>query len=250
MAETTTFEVSSTVGDIVTARPELSRFFEQLGIDYCCGGKKTIDEVGREKGIGSEELLAQLGDASATYGGEADVDVASMSLAELVDHIVNTHHAYLKSELPRISAMTEKVARVHGERNPKLSDVRDTFQSIAKELEAHTMKEEQILFPAIRQLDAGGSIPSFPFGSIAGPIGQMELEHDQVGAKLECQRSLTDNFVPPEWACNTYRAMIDALRELEQDLHKHIHKENNVLFQRTLELEQELEGQNRQHRSL
>lgn len=228
---------ADTVGLVVARRPALSRVFEQVGIDYCCGGKKTLEEACTEKGIDPEGLVDRLEGALSLGDHEPVVDAAAMSLAELADHIEQTHHVYLRSELPRLESMTEKVASVHGGKDPRLDEVRNTFQALAQELSSHMMKEEQILFPMVRQLEASESTPTFHCGSVQNPIQQMEHEHDQVGSALERLRELTDGFTLPEWACNTYRAMLDALAHLERDLHQHIHKENNVLFPSALEME-------------
>lgn len=233
------FQVQDTVGELVTRHPALSRVFERAGVDYCCGGRKTLDEVCRQKGIDAESLLAALEESASASGNGAFVDTAAMSLAELADHIEQTHHAYLRSELPRLDAMTEKVASVHGEKNPRLAQIRRTFQGLAREMSSHMMKEEHILFPMIRQLEASRTAPRFHCGSVANPIRQMELEHDEAGSALEKLRELTDDYAPPDWACNTYRAMLDALAHLESDMHQHVHKENNVLFPRAIEMENE-----------
>ena len=133
-----------------------------------------------------------------------------MTLTELVDHIERTHHAYLREELPRLDVMTEKVARVHGDKEPRLRRVREAFVALKAELDRHMMKEERILFPMVRQLEASLSQSEFHCGSVANPIRQMEHEHDQAGEALAIVHNATDGFVPPEWACNTYRAMLDA----------------------------------------
>ncbi|MCA9734968.1 MAG: iron-sulfur cluster repair di-iron protein [Deferribacteres bacterium] len=232
------FNISDTVGDLVARHPALSRVFEQMEIDYCCGGKKTLDEVCRTKGLDTKTLLIKLEESA--YSGDAPVvDAAAMSLTELADHIEQTHHAYLRSELPRLDEMTNKVASVHGDKEPRLHQVRETFLALFGELSSHMMKEERILFPMVRQLDQETTAPKFHCGSLANPVRQMELEHDQAGTALERLRELTDGYVPPAWACNTYRALMDALAHLESDLHQHIHKENNVLFPRALIMETE-----------
>jgi regulator of cell morphogenesis and NO signaling len=229
-------DLTHTVGSIVARRPELFRVFEKAGIDYCCGGRKSLLEACREKGLDPKGLVTQLRRA-AESSPPSSVSPAQMSLAELADHIERTHHAYLRSELPRLETLTEKVARVHGNREPRLEELRGAFLGLAQELFSHMMKEEQILFPMIRQLEAADFTPHFHCGSLSNPIAQMESEHDVAAAFLERQRTLTDGFVPPDWACNTYRAMLDALARLERDLHEHIHKENNVLFPRAQAME-------------
>ena len=230
------FKTTDTVGGVVTQRPALSRLFEKESIDYCCGGKKTLEEVCREKGIDLTTFIATLKEASD--GNEEMVDTAAMSLSELADHIEQTHHAYLRSEFPRLDEITEKVASVHGKTDSRLYRVRDTFQALAEELLSHMMKEERILFPMVRQLEGSNEAPLFHCGTLATIIGQMEKEHDQAGSALESLRELTDGFTPPEWACNTYRVLLDTLDNLERDLHEHIHKENNVLFPRAMEMEE------------
>ncbi len=231
-----TMQIQNTVGELVTRHPKLSRVFEELGIDYCCGGKKTLEEVCAKKGLDSGSLLVQL-EKSAASVDASPVDAASMSLTDLADHIEQTHHAYLKAELPRLDRMTEKVATVHGEKEQRLAEIRETFVALANELSSHMMKEERVLFPMVRQLEASTGKPSFHCGSLAHPIRQMESEHDFVGSGLEKLNTLTGGYTPPDWACNTYRAMLDGLHQFERDLHQHIHKENNVLFPRALDME-------------
>lgn len=232
-------QVHDTVGDVVARSPVLSRVFDEAGIDYCCGGKKTLDQVCREMGLDSQAFLATLEESALEPAGESDIDTAAMSLTELVDHIQQTHHTYLRAEFPRLEQMTAKVASVHGERNSRLHPVKETFFALRAELSSHMMREEQILFPMVRELDASETTPTFHCGSLINPIRQMESEHDHAGSALENLRDLTDGYIPPDWACNTYRAMLDALGRLEHDLHLHIHKENNVLFLRAIEMESE-----------
>ena len=233
---TSLFKTADTVGSIVAQRPALSRVYEQAGIDYCCGGKIPLEQACRKKGINPQQFLATLESAGAAVG-DASVDAAAMSLTALADHIEATHHSYLKSELPRLDAMTQKVAAVHGGEDARLHQVRETFLALAAEMTSHMMKEEQILFPMVRQLESSSTATVFHCGSLANPIGVMELEHDQAGAALAKLRQLTDGFNPPDWACNTYRAMLDALAHLEGDLHQHVHKENNILFPNAIALE-------------
>ena len=228
-------QLDSTVGDIVAGCPALASVFEDIGIDYCCGGKKTLGDACRDKGLEPQSVLATLAQPPQT---EPVADTAVMALTELADHIEQTHHAYLRSEFSRLNELTSKVASVHGDQNPRLHQVSETCRALIAELSDHMMKEEQILFPLVRQLDASDTAPTFHCGSLANPIHQMESEHNQAGAALERLRELTDGFTPPDGACNSYRAMLNAIAHLERDLHLHIHKENNVLFPRALEMEQ------------
>lgn len=232
-----TFRTTETVGSVVTRRPALSRVFEQVSIDYCCGGKKTLEEACQEKGIDPLTFLSTLEEALPT-DGEDSVDTAAMSLSELADHIVKTHHAYLRIEFPRLDRLTKKVASVHGKTDPRLYRVRETYKALEEELTSHMMKEERILFPMVRQLEADNEAPMLLCGTLGNIIHQMEKEHEQAGSALESLRELTDGFKAPEWACNTYCVLLDTLDNLERDLHKHIHKENNVLFPRALEIEE------------
>jgi regulator of cell morphogenesis and NO signaling len=209
-----------------------------MGIDYCCGGKRDLEEACREKGLDSQTLLLALEEEEAAGGDPSRLDTRGMSLSQLADHIEQTHHVYLRSELPRLYKAVEKVSSLHGGRDPRLLDLRGIFLELAEELSGHMMKEEYMLFPMIRKLEGGCELPETPCGTLAHPIGQMELEHDQVGAALKGMHALTDGFTPPDWACLSYREMLQALVRLQDDLHQHIHKENNVLFPRALDLEE------------
>ncbi len=235
-----TFKVTDTLGDVVARCPALSRVFEEASIDYCCGGKKTLNEACLEKGLDSQAFLAALEESALASAGESVVDVVAMSLTELVDHIEQTHHTYLRSEFPRLDGMTAKVASVHGENNSRLHQIRETFLALTAELSKHLITEEQMLFPMVRQLDASEMTLTSHSGSLTNLIQQIESEHSQAGSALEKLREIADDYTPPDWACSTYRAMLDALVRLEHDIHLHIHKENNVLFPRAFEMENEI----------
>lgn len=232
---TTTME--KTVGELVSERPGRSRVFEDYGIDYCCGGKKSLAEACGKKGLVVEEVVRELEKVGPAAVQEDAVDYKTMALDELVNHIVSTHHAYLTQELPRLAGMSVRVAQVHGGSDARLNKLAHVVEGLSAELQSHMMKEEQVLFPIIRQLTHADTLPPMPCGALANPIGAMEAEHDSAGGALESMRRLTEGYAPPEWACNTYRALLDGLRELELDLHQHIHKENNILFPRAMELE-------------
>lgn len=235
-------DLHTTVGELVRERPARARVFEQLQIDYCCGGAESLANACSKRGLEPQWVLdrIQQSDTQAAPAGDNLVDAGSMSLTALADHIEQVHHAYLKAELPRLDAMTKKVLEVHGETNPRLADARQAFTELHQELSSHLMKEEQILFPMIRQLESATHVPNFHCGSVAHPIRQMEYEHDSAGNALQVMRVATDGYQPPEWACNTYRAMLDGLKQLEWDLHQHIHKENNVLFPKAIQRETDL----------
>ncbi|MBI2423544.1 MAG: iron-sulfur cluster repair di-iron protein [Candidatus Hydrogenedentes bacterium] len=225
-------ETNCTVGAYVKERPSRARVFEAFGIDYCCGGKRSLEEACAKKGVDVEAVRAALREAD--QAGTDEENAANLDCPALADHIEATHHAYLKMELPRLKAMTEKVARVHGEEEPRLHQVRDVFDHFQADLLLHMQKEERVLFPAIRQAFTGEALS--PIAQVlAGPIGVMEAEHAEAGNALETLRTLTDGYEPPEWACNTYRALFDGLAQIERDMHRHVHKENEILFPRALE---------------
>ena len=234
---------TSTIGSLVAQRPGLARFLEDKGVDYCCGGKIPLADVCQKKGWDTNQFVAELQTAAQAATGDTDaVDAAAMSLTDLANHIEQTHHAYLKAELPRLKFITEKVANAHGDRDPRLVEIRDIFAEFARDLSMHMMKEEQVLFPFVRQIEASNTPQSFHCGSIGNPIRQMEREHHDAGDALEQFRKLTEGYIVPEGACNTYRVMLDSLEYLEYDMHQHVHKEDNVLFPRALERERELES--------
>jgi regulator of cell morphogenesis and NO signaling len=222
------------IGDIVAARPALARIFERLGIDYCCGGKQTLAAACRAKGLEPQTVAALLEAAvSVTGTTPAEVDAAGMTLTQLADHIEVTHHAYLKTELPRLVEMSERVARKHSWRDARLPEMHGLVVALTEEMLSHMEKEERILFPLVRQIDAGAAGPDG--GGLAAPIRQMEVEHDSAGRAIARLRVLTDGFAPGPDACNTHRALLAGLAEFETDLHRHVHKENNVLFPRALD---------------
>jgi len=214
-----------TVGEIVAERPSQSRVFESFGIDYCCQGGRTLREACARKGVAAGAVVEQL-EAGLRDNPAPEVNPATFPPAELADHIVNTHHRFLRDELPRLHAMAQRVAGVHGPRRPSLVEVLTELEGMSSELMHHMMKEEQVLFPAIHAM-VRGEVAGIP---LDGAIATMLAEHDDAGAALARLRGLTDGFTPPADACNTYRALFGGLAELEEDLHRHIHLENSVLF--------------------
>lgn len=232
-----TFDPDQTVGDFVRQKPARARVFESLKIDYCCGGKISLARACEKRGINLDVVLEAISQNDAQADASTLVDVDKMKLTELADHIEATHHAYLREELPRLDFMTEKVSRVHGDKDKRLFRMREAFVSLKAELEPHMMKEEKILFPIVRQLEASSERQQNHCSSIANPIRQMEHEHDHASNALAILNESTDGYTPPEWACNTYRAMLDSLAKFEADMHQHIHKENNVLFPKAIQFE-------------
>lgn len=198
-----TITPSITVGQAVAERPQLSRVFEDLLIDYCCGGKRTLEEVCRDRGLDVGWLIERLTEAETSAAEPSDRDWTTAPLAKLCENIVRTHHDYLRRELPRLTAIIDKVAAAHGTKHPELSEVRTTFAQLRAELEPHMMKEECILFPSICYLEENGHAAQFPFGSLANPIRVMVGDHDHAGTALERLRQLTAGYVPPAGTCNT-----------------------------------------------
>jgi regulator of cell morphogenesis and NO signaling len=223
--------IETTVGELVRSAPVRARIWEKLGIDFCCGGKKPLAEVCRARNLDASTVLAML-DALDNTPDAGLVDADAMSLAALCDHIEAVHHGYLREELPRLEFMTRKVAAVHGDHEPRLLQVRETFQAFAPEMIGHMHDEETAIFPRIRNLNTIATTDERT--ALHESIGDLEREHEEAGAALARFRELTDGYTPPEWACNTFRALYDSLARLEENMHQHVHKENNVLFPRAL----------------
>ena len=219
----------NTVGQLVAERPARARLFEKLGIDYCCGGKKSLADACKAKGLDGATVAVML-DAIEDGPSSAAFDVSNMTLSELADHIEKTHHAYLKTELPRLTPLIQKIAAKHSDKNAKLPQLPPVFLALRSEMESHMAKEERILFPMIRQIESGQEGVGAHCGGIQNPIRMMEMEHQSAGDALARIREITDDFSTPPDACKTYRGVMHALRELEADMHQHVHKENNVLF--------------------
>ena len=225
-----------TLAAIVDASPGAARVLERHHLDYCCGGRRTLAEACVAAGIDPDPVLAEL-TLSGAPGDGAPGAWTTMSPSQLVDHLEGTHHRYLHDELPRLDALVQKVVGVHGERHPELGQVQDTFALLRDDLEPHLAKEERILFPMIRELDAAAGTRALGTGSVAGPIRVMLAEHDRAGELLERLRTTTDGYRAPDDACGSYRALYEGLEQLEADIHLHVHKENNVLFPAVVDLD-------------
>jgi regulator of cell morphogenesis and NO signaling len=223
----TMIEPTSRLADLVTAHPSLARELERRGLDYCCGGTRTLAQACTARALDADAVVQELAAASRAEPAEA---WTTMDAAQLVAHIEANHHRYLWDELPRLSALMEKVRRVHGERHAELHEVARTLDELRADLEPHMLKEERVLFPMIRELATAGSPPTFHCGSIRNPIVMMMREHDHAGELLERLHHLTDGYQPPADGCASYTALYDGLDELDADTHMHVHKENNVLF--------------------
>jgi regulator of cell morphogenesis and NO signaling len=213
---------SRTVAELVLERPSRARVFEELGVDYCCGGKRSLGEACEARGVAVEAAVAAL-DAAAD-APSTERDWAQAPLVELCDHIVSAHHDHLREELPRLDGLLERVVRAHGDERPELAEVRETFTALRRELEDHMATEEEQLFPLVAR---GG-----PYDE--AQVAELEHEHEFAGSALARLRELSGGYDLERALCNTHRATLDGLHELELDLHQHIHEENNVLFPRAL----------------
>ncbi|MBD81514.1 MAG: iron-sulfur cluster repair di-iron protein [Crocinitomicaceae bacterium] len=231
----------NTIAEIVADNYKTADVFKQHGIDFCCGGKKTVETVCEQKGIDfttlSEELSAVFNEKKPTE------DFNSWELDFLIDYIANTHHKYIESNVPLIQEYADKVARVHGHHYIEVVEIAHLFREISAELIPHMKKEELILFPNIKRMVVSirnnEPVLPAPFGSIQNPINMMEAEHDGAGDIIKKIAELSNNFQPPAEACNTYRVLYAKLQEFQDDLFQHIHLENNILFPKAIELEKQ-----------
>lgn len=231
---------TQTVREIALEQPTSIRVFESLGIDYCCGGRKPLSEACEARSLEVDKVIAALEAAASGPAAPAD-DLTAKSLTGLCAHIVATHHEYVRRELPRLAALAQKVVNRHGDTHPELPVIQATLTRLAEELTEHLAKEEAVLFPFIGKLERavaeGAPKPKGCFGTVANPIAMMTQEHDDAGTLLQVLRTKSNQYTTPEGACPTYHAFYDGLREFEQDLHQHIHLENNVLFPRAVAME-------------
>ena len=219
-------ERDMTMAEVVSLRPELAGPMTSLGLDFCCGGGRSLSDGCSAAGLGVDEVLAGFEAVSA----QTEPDWANMTPTELVDHLESTHHKYLGEALPYLDGLVKKVAGVHGERHPELFPIADIFYRLRADLEPHLMKEERVLFPMIREMYASTEVPMFHCGTLQNPIRMMCAEHDTVGELLGQLSVLTSSYTPPDDACGSYMALYAGLAELEANTHLHVHKENNLLF--------------------
>lgn len=232
-----------TIGNLVAEDYRRATVFKGHGIDFCCGGGKTLEVVCKKKGLAIESILDELEVAEKGRNGDV-IQPDSWDLGFLADYIVNHHHGYVSESIPVLKEFTQKVARVHGEANPEVVSIADLFNEIALELQQHMVKEERVLFPFVKEMEEADQsaqtlVPPM-FGTVQNPIRMMEHEHDRAGSIMREIRKLSNEYTPPEHACNTYRVAYAKLEEFENDLHEHIHLENNILFPKATALEKKL----------
>lgn len=226
------------VSDLAIRNRSAIPLFERLGIDYCCNGQRPLSEACRKAGIDAGAIVEEL---SRTTEAAQLAELTTKPLAELCAYIVGYHHRITRDELDRLGGLAAKVASRHGENHPELAAVADGFRRLTDDMLPHMMKEEQILFPFVAQLEseinAGGPLTPPFFGTVQNPIRMMLAEHDVVGDILRELRALSNGFSVPEDGCTSYRALYDGLSALELLTHEHIHIENNIAFPRAVELE-------------
>ena len=236
-------ENEETLGQIAAKDLRKVAIFKKYGIDFCCGGKKTVKQACAEKGLDVTKIEQELQQADKNISTRP-LPYGDWGLDFLSDYIVNTHHSYVKKTLPDLRAYASKVAKVHGEHHPELLRIHQLVEEINAELTAHLVKEEKILFPYIKELIAGKNEKPQPyadqFGSVQTPISLMEEEHEMVGKNLAEIRALSNNYLLPQDACATYSILYRLLAEFEDDLFTHIHLENNILFPKALEVEKQI----------
>ncbi len=229
------------IGELVAENYKTASVFKKFKIDFCCNGNRTISEACERKKIEPDTLIKEL--QKTVKSEEQNIDFNSWELDLLADYIEKTHHRYVVSKIEEIKMYLNKVVRVHGNHNPELYEIDILFNQSAQELSQHLQKEEMILFPFIRnmvQCKIEEKPLLFPhFGTVENPIAMMKQEHQNEGTRFEKISELSNQYTPPSHACNTYRVTFALLKEFEDNLHQHIHLENNILFPKAIELEKE-----------
>jgi regulator of cell morphogenesis and NO signaling len=235
----TAISAETTVGAIVAADFRTARVFENHGIDFCCGGKITLDAICREKGLDPAVLRDEL---TALHSEPVDRsrNYASWALPFLADYIVNTHHAYLNENTEQIAAYTRKIAGVHGAHHPEVIEIAAIFARIAADMAAHLREEEEVLFPSVKRIDAarraGAAPDTADMETIIASLVKLDHEHQEIGDAVHAIRHLAHGYAIPDDVCNTFAVTYQKLKEFEDDLHTHVHLENNILFPKAARL--------------
>ena len=235
---------NTTVSELVLEMPAAARVFEKMGIDYCCGGQRSLADACANAGVEFRDLQIEL-----TLAGRAqptEPNFQTTTLENLINHIVIKHHSFTRREIARLKALSDKVCMAHGENHPELLEIYVSFRELGADLETHMTKEERVLFPYVIRMEAAAKqqVPLFrpSFGTVANPVRLMMLEHDRAGELLKKIRRLSSDYATPADACVSYKTLYAALEELEKDLHQHIHLENNILFPKAVEMEPKVES--------
>lgn len=238
--------ITKTVREIALEAPVTTRVFEEFKIDYCCGGRKMFLDACRDADAEPEIVLEKI-ERVLQSGETVETNwLQTATLTELIEHIEQKHHVFTREEIENLPPLMEKVVRVHGANHPELSWLKDALRALCEDLTPHLMKEEMILFPYIRELEANLSTntrPSPPcFGTVQNPVRMMMMEHDTAGEILRKMRRISNDYALPESACPSCTALFNRLEAFELDLHRHIHLENNLLFPKAIEIEESLNG--------
>ncbi len=231
---------NKTIAEIVSDDIGTASVFKKYKLDFCCGGGKTIAKACENLDVDVKDVINELENMHVT-NSNPNLNFKDWKLDFLIDYIVNVHHTYVTENVSIINEFAQKVAKVHGDHNPENIEIAKLFTELSNELLAHMQKEEKILFPAIKEMIKNGN-SNFQFGSIENPVRMMEHEHDNAGDIIKTIQQLSNNFTPPSHACNTYKALYHKLEEFTNDLFQHIHLENNILFHKVRELEQNLKN--------
>ncbi|MCU7693611.1 iron-sulfur cluster repair di-iron protein [Haoranjiania flava] len=227
------------IGQLVAKDYRAAAVFKKNKIDFCCNGNRTINEAADAKKLDKQKLAHELQEVLSA-NTSAEVDVNGWPLDLLADYVTKKHHRYIREKVPVLLQFLDKLCRVHGERHPELFEINNLFRASAEDLEMHLQKEEHVLFPFIEEMVAAGSqnhSVNIPFGTVENPVSMMMDEHNVEGERFRKIAELTNEFNPPADACNTYRVAFAMLKEFEEDLHRHIHLENNILFPKAIALE-------------
>ena len=231
------------IGEIVAQNFHTANIFENFGLDFCCGGKKTISNACSEKGINPDNVITELSKIGEQNGAATHFDRWEADF--LVDYIVNNHHSYVITATHTIEHHLDKVVEAHGEKSPEIVAINSLFSELKEELLSHMQKEERMLFPYIKKMIVAQKnsleLTYPPFGTVENPVKVMESEHDKAGNIMKLINKMSGSYTPPETACATFRVLYKELKEFEDDLHVHIHLENNILFPKALQLENEIQ---------
>lgn len=227
-----TVAASAPVGRLVVERPDRAEVFERFGIDYCCEGRVALGDACARQGVSTEAVLAALAAADAEPPDPSACDASTLDTAALIDRLVGVHHDFLWRELAPLGALAHRVAAAHREEHPELGRLARAYDCFREDMEVHMRKEEEILFPALRELASGRAPPSPLQGDLHLPLLAMEGDHVRSEQSLRYFRKATGGYLPPEDACDAWRALLERLRRLERDLHRHVHLENEILHAR------------------
>lgn len=234
---------TKTIREIAVESPATVPVFQEYKIDFCCGGGRNFNDACQSAGV-APEIVSEKINRVLTNQIEDYQSPETKTASELIDYILETHHVFTKSEISRLSALMEKVCGKHGESHRELFSLQKSFAELCDDLTPHMMKEENVLFPFIKNLKMSEvnnlSSPPPPFGTVKNPVRMMMVEHDTAGEILRRMRGITSDYALPEGACPSFQALYFGLEELEKDLHRHIHLENNVLFPQAVKLEQKV----------